>query len=251
MKSAIEVQGLVKRFGDRSVFDGFNLTLERGETLAILGASGCGKSTLLRCIGGLERPDAGSIVVDGEFGIVFQEPRLFPWLTVERNVAFAARSDAERARVNDVLELVGLTSAAHLLPKQLSGGMAQRASLARTLVRNPAILLLDEPLSALDALLRLDLQAALGTIVQRLGATAVLVTHDVDEALYLADRIIVLAGTPARVVLALEVPLEQRRSRTADTAAQRIALLGALGVSGIERDPRRVVALQPRAQGAS
>jgi sulfonate transport system ATP-binding protein len=241
VKHAIEIEGLGKRFGERVVLDDLTLSIERGETVAFLGASGCGKSTLLRCIGGLAKPDSGAVAVAGEIGFVYQEPRLFPWLSVEKNVAFAARSNLERERVNDAIELVGLAPAAHLLPKALSGGMAQRASLARALVRNPQILLLDEPLSALDALLRLELQAALGTIVQRLGATVALVTHDVDEALYLADRVLVLAGAPARVVLEVAVPSEQRRSRTADLTALRVALLEALGVTGVARDPRRVV----------
>jgi sulfonate transport system ATP-binding protein len=238
VKHAIEIDGLSKRFGERVVFDGLSLSIERGETVALLGASGCGKSTLLRCIGGLAKPDSGTVAAGGEIGFVYQEPRLFPWLSVEKNVAFAARSNLERDRVADAIELVGLASAAHLLPKALSGGMAQRASLARALVRNPQILLLDEPLSALDALLRLELQAALGAIVQRLGATVALVTHDVDEALYLADRILVLAGSPARIILELDVPPGQRRSRTADVTALRVALLEALGVDGVARDPR-------------
>jgi len=244
MRPAISVEGLTKRFGHRAVFEGLDLAIERGETLAVLGASGCGKSTLLRCIGGLARPDGGSVRVESEIGFVYQEPRLLPWLNVEKNVAFAARSNLERARVDDAIALVGLAAAAHLLPKHLSGGMAQRASLARALVRNPSILLMDEPLSALDALLRLELQAALAQIVDRLGATVVLVTHDVDEALFLADRVLVLAGAPARVVLTLEVPAEQRRSRTADLTAQRIELLEALGVSGVVREPSRIVPLR-------
>lgn len=244
MKPAISVDSLAKRFGDRVVFDGLDLSIGRGETLAVLGASGCGKSTLLRCIGGLVRPDGGSVSVESEIGFVYQEPRLFPWLSVEKNVAFAARSDLERARVDDAIALVGLSPAAHLLPKHLSGGMAQRASLARSLVRNPSILLMDEPLSALDALLRLELQAALAHIVQRLGATVALVTHDVDEALFLADRVLVLAGAPARIVLELEVPAEQRRSRTADLTALRIELLEALGVSGVARQPGRLIPLR-------
>jgi len=237
MRHAIEIDGLAKRFGPRPVLDRFDLTVEPGETLAILGASGCGKSTLLRCIAGLVAPDGGTIAVRDELGFVFQEPRLLPWLTVERNVAFAARGEVERARVKDVLDLVGLTPAAHLLPKQLSGGMAQRAALARTLVRNPKILLLDEPLSALDALLRLELQNSLATIIRETGSTAVLVTHDVQEALYLADRIVVLDGIPARGILELEVPASQRRSRTADLTGERIALLSALGIEN--RAPKR------------
>jgi sulfonate transport system ATP-binding protein len=237
MKYAIEVSGLAKRFGPRPVFNDFDLLVERGETLAVLGASGCGKSTLLRCIAGLVKPDDGAIAAHDEIGFVFQEPRLMPWLTVERNVAFAARSDVERARVTEVLALVGLLPAAHLLSKELSGGMAQRAALARTLVRKPKILRLDEPLSALDALLRLELQSSLAAILRETDSTAVLVTHDVEEALYLADRIIVLDGTPARRSLELVVPAARRRSHTADLTEERAALLDALGVEG--RAPKR------------
>ncbi len=244
MKPAIVVVGLTKRFGERTVFENLDVAIARGESIAVLGASGCGKSTLLRCIGGLARPDGGTVYVESEIGFVYQEPRLFPWLSVEKNVAFAARSNLERQRVNEAIGLVGLSPAAHLLPKELSGGMAQRASLARALVRSPRILLMDEPLSALDALLRLDLGAALGQIVQRIGATVVLVTHDVDEALFLADRVLVLEGTPARIVLELPVPSELRRSRTADLTPQRIALLEALGVSGVTRETRRIVPMR-------
>jgi ABC-type nitrate/sulfonate/bicarbonate transport system ATPase subunit len=244
VKAAIVVDGLTKRFGERAVFENLDVAIARGESIAVLGASGCGKSTLLRCIGGLVRPDGGTVSVESEIGFVYQEPRLFPWLSVEKNVTFAARSNLERQRVSDAIGLVGLSPAAHLLPKELSGGMAQRASLARALVRNPRILLMDEPLSALDALLRLDLGAALGQIVQRLGATVVLVTHDVDEALFLADRVLVLEGTPARIVLELPVPSELRRSRTADLTPQRITLLEALGVSGVTRETRRIVPMR-------
>ena len=228
--SSVHVAALVKSYGARRVLDGFDLDVRAGETVAILGASGCGKSTLLRCVGGLERPDAGIVDVAGEIGFVFQEPRLMPWLTVERNVEFAARDADERARIGDVLALVGLGDATHLLPKELSGGMAQRAALARSLLRSPKVLLLDEPLSALDALLRLDLQTAIARIVRDTGSTALLVTHDVDEAIYLADRVIVLEGAPARCALELTIPAAVRRSRLADVTVERIALLGALGV---------------------
>ena len=197
---AVAIAGLRKAYAGHDVFAGLELTVLERETLAILGPSGSGKSTLLRCVAGLDRPDEGSVAVNGEIGYVFQEPRLFPWLTVEGNVRFAARTDTERARVPEVIELVGLSGAAKRLPKQLSGGMAQRAGLARALVRNPKILLLDEPLAALDALKRLELQSAIREIIRLTHATAIVVTHDVDEALYLADRVVVLGGHPATIV---------------------------------------------------
>ncbi|GAC1539996.1 MAG: ABC transporter ATP-binding protein [Candidatus Velthaea sp.] len=221
--NAIAVHDLSKSFGGHRVFDGLDFSVKRGEIVAVLGASGCGKSTLLRCIAGLEKPDAGTIDVAGEIGFVFQEPRLFPWLSVEKNVRFAARNDTERARVPEVLALVGLTNAAQLLPKQLSGGMAQRASLARTLVRNPSTILLDEPLAALDALRRIELRSAIAEIVAAAGATAVLVTHDVDEALAIADRVVVLQRA-TETVRAIEP------ARGLQHGA-RATLLSALGVS--------------------
>jgi ABC-type nitrate/sulfonate/bicarbonate transport system ATPase subunit len=166
-----------------------------------------------------------------------------PWLSVERNVAFAARGDVERSRVKDAIDLVGLTHAAHLLPKALSGGMAQRTSLARTLVRSPKLLLLDEPLSALDALARLELQTAIARIVRETGSTAILVTHDVEEALFLADRIVVL-GTDEPV--SLVVPEACRRMRTADLTHERNALYAALGVDAppATRSGQRVVRIR-------
>ena len=220
--SAVVLAGLRKTYHGAPVFAGLDLTVARGETLAILGASGCGKSTLLRCIAGLTQPDGGSVTVSGEVGYVFQEPRLFPWLTVRQNVLFAAREDAERARVDEVIALVGLEAAAGRLPKALSGGMAQRAALARTLVRAPEIILLDEPLAALDALKRIELRAALAQIIAASGATAILVTHDIDEALELASRIVVLGGSPSHIV-ATQV-------RGGIPAVDRAALLVALGV---------------------
>jgi len=218
---AARIRHLQKAYGSHLVFDGLDLDVARGERLAILGASGCGKSTLLRCIAALERADAGTIATSGEIGIVFQEPRLFPWLDVERNVAFPARTAAERARVENVLALVGLVHAAKRLPKELSGGMAQRAALARALVRDPHLLLLDEPFGALDALRRIELRAAVREILEFTKASAILVTHDVEDALALADRVVVLAGSPAEIVF----------TGTVGEDATRAKILGALGVS--------------------
>ena len=219
--SATRVRGISKAYGSHLVFDGFDLDVARGERVAILGASGCGKSTLLRCIAGLERADAGTITTGGEIGIVFQEPRLFPWLNVEDNVAFGARNAQERARVPGLLGLVGLAHAAKLLPKALSGGMAQRAALARALVRDPNVLLLDEPFAALDALRRIELRAAVREILSFARASAILVTHDVDDAVALADRAIVLAGSPAEVAFTGDIGADGTRG----------AILAALGVS--------------------
>jgi sulfonate transport system ATP-binding protein len=218
--AAARIRGLRKAYGTHLVFDGIDLDVARGERVAILGASGCGKSTLLRCIAGLERADAGTIATAGEIGLIFQEPRLFPWLDVERNVAFPARDDEERSRVRNVLALVGLAHAAGRLPKQLSGGMAQRTALARALVRDPHLLLLDEPFAALDALRRIELRAAVREILALTRASAILVTHDVDDALALADRVLVLAGAPAEI----------RFSGIVGETATRAAILDALGV---------------------
>jgi sulfonate transport system ATP-binding protein len=229
---AARIRRLRKAFGTHLVFDGLDLDVARGERVAILGASGCGKSTLLRCIAGLERPDDGTIVTAGEIGIVFQEPRLFPWLDVKRNVVFAARTDAERARVANVLALVGMLHAAERLPKALSGGMAQRVALARSLVRDPALLLLDEPFAALDALRRIELRAAVREILEFTQAGAILVTHDVDDALTLAGRVIVLAGSPAEIVF----------SGTVGETATRTAILAALGVTEHGLHARRATA---------
>ncbi len=220
--NAIAIRGLVKRYGAHPIFDGLDLSVARGERVAVLGASGCGKSTLLRCIAGLETPDGGEIDVAGEIGYVFQEPRLFGWLDVERNVAFAARNAAEKARVPEMLALVGLTSARAKLPKHLSGGMAQRAALARALVRKPEVLLFDEPLAALDALTRMELRTSLREILTQAGATAVWVTHDVDDALALATRTIVFVRAQ-NFVQAIEPAVG------IDVGARR-ALLAALGV---------------------
>ncbi|HTX03097.1 MAG TPA: ATP-binding cassette domain-containing protein [Candidatus Acidoferrales bacterium] len=196
---AIEVRGLSKNFGDHAIFSKLSLHVGRGELVALLGPSGCGKTTILRCLAGLEKPDAGWFNVNGENGIVFQEPRLLGWLDVRGNVDFAARTSEEHSRVDELIELVGLSAAAKKLPKELSGGMAQRAALARSLVRKPEVLLLDEPFAAVDALRRYELQRQLRAIVEARGLSALIVTHDVDEAVFLADRILVLGGEPASI----------------------------------------------------
>ncbi len=234
----------------------FDLEIADGEFIAIVGASGCGKSTLLRLLVGLDREFQGEIRIDGalidgiggERGIVFQEHRLFPWLSVEQNVALGLvnepLSDAGKAaKVADYLQLVGLTAFARAYPHQLSGGMAQRVAIARGLVASPRILLLDEPFGALDALTRQQLQEELLRIRQRERITTVLVTHDVEEALFLADRVVVMAPRPGRIKRIVEVPLAHPRERGGyDFLRQREALLHELTGEGdyIAPQPRRV-----------
>ncbi|WP_315810145.1 ABC transporter ATP-binding protein [Pseudomonas sp. C9-3] len=224
----------------------FDLEIAHGEFIAIVGASGCGKSTLLRLLVGLDREFQGEIRIDGapidgiggERGIVFQEHRLFPWLTVEQNVALGLVNEplsetGKAARVADYLQLVGLTAFARAYPHQLSGGMAQRVAIARGLVASPRILLLDEPFGALDALTRQQLQEELQRIRQRERITTVLVTHDVEEALFLADRVVVMAPRPGRIKRIVEVPLEHPRERGGyDFLRQREALLHELTGEG-------------------
>jgi ABC-type nitrate/sulfonate/bicarbonate transport system ATPase subunit len=225
------------------VLDNINLQVARGEFVALLGPSGCGKSTLLRLIAGLEPPSQGEILADDKpisapdpsRILVFQDPTLFPWSTVWRNVAtgLAARGvlEQEKARVDDALQLVGLTAFARAYPHQLSGGMAQRAALARALVNDPELLLLDEPLGKLDSLSRLKLQAELVSLWQDRGFTAILVTHDVEEAVLLASRVIVFSERPARIKAEFRVDKPYPRHRDdAELVGLRRQVLATLGL---------------------
>lgn len=206
----------------------FSLTVEPGEIVAIVGGSGCGKSTLLRLISGLDNATQGAVILDRarieapheKIGIVFQEPRLLPWLCVADNVAFglADRPKAERAqRVRAALERVGLAEKARVWPRELSGGQAQRVAIARALVPRPQVLLLDEPFSALDAFTRADLQDHLLSLWADLKPTLIVVTHDVDESVVLADRIVVMRPHPGR--LFEEIPAGLPRPRDRNSAA--------------------------------
>ncbi|MGE1177026.1 ABC transporter ATP-binding protein [Pseudomonas sp. BW7P1] len=205
----------------------FNLDIAEGEFVAIVGSSGCGKSTLLRLLVGLDTQFRGQITVDGkavsgiggERGIVFQEHRLFPWLTVADNIGLGLvnepLSTAEKQqRVNDFIELVGLRDFTRAYPHQLSGGMAQRVAIARGLVASPRILLLDEPFGALDALTRQQMQDELLAIRERAKITTILVTHDVEEAIFLADRVVVMEPRPGRIKQVVGITLPHPRQRS-------------------------------------
>jgi sulfonate transport system ATP-binding protein len=222
------VRGLTRAFGHRRVLDGLDLDIERGQFVALLGRSGSGKSTLLRALAGLDRDTGGELTVEGEVAVAFQEPRLLPWKRVLDNVALGLAGPAAGTRAREALEEVGLTPLSAAWPLTLSGGEAQRASLARALVREPDLLLLDEPFSALDALTRITMHRLvldLWNRHERLGV--LLVTHDVDEALLLADRVLVLGDGH----IAYETRVEaDRPRRTHDLITLRAELLERLGV---------------------
>jgi sulfonate transport system ATP-binding protein len=203
MTIALDIHVTEKRYGARTVLSDVSLQLQAGEVVSLIGASGCGKSSLLSIASGLDRDFNGEIKLDGkalhgvsrDIGFIFQEPRLFPWLTVSENVAFDSNNALSSQRlVTRLLAEVGLEDHAEALPKQLSGGQAQRAAIARGLFTQPRVLLLDEPFSAVDAFTRMKLQDLLLKVAQQHKLTVLLVTHDIDEALYLSDRVVLLDG---------------------------------------------------------
>ncbi|MFO1204940.1 MAG: ABC transporter ATP-binding protein [Burkholderiales bacterium] len=222
MAALLDIRIEQKNFGTLPVLRNVGLTVHAGETVSLVGASGCGKSTLLRLASGLDRDYQGTITLNGaplagitrEIGFIFQEPRLFPWLTVAENVAFdIGRQGAHDPRVVGLLAEVGLTGFANALPKQLSGGMAQRASIARGLFTQPRLLLLDEPFSAVDAFTRMKLQDLLLAVARQHEITLLLVTHDIDEALYLSDRVVIISERPGSVTAEIAVPQSRPRDR--------------------------------------
>ena len=215
-----------KRFGDRLILQQVQLQLHAGEIVTLVGASGCGKSTLLRIIAKLERDHDGEVrlqgrVLDGltrDIGFIFQEPRLFPWLDVAHNVAFdlgqgTVRSAPTETRVAELLHEVGLAGLGAALPKQLSGGQAQRVAIARGLFNRPKLLLLDEPFSAVDAFTRMKLQDLLLRLAHQHGITVLMVTHDIDEAVHVSDRVLVMAADPGTVRAEVDIALPRPRDR--------------------------------------
>ena len=242
--------------------DAITLGVVPGEIVVVIGGSGCGKSTLLRAISGLDTPTQGSVRLDDvtitrpheQIGIIFQEPRLLPWLTVAGNVGFGIedRPKNERAeRVAHALDRVGLSEKANVWPRELSGGQAQRVAIARALVPRPQVLLLDEPFSALDAFTRVDLQDHLLNLWNEFKPTLVMVTHDVEEAIALADRIVVMRPHPGRIADEIEIDLPRPRDRQSaafDFAKRRV-------LTALDRSLDRAVGVehpeQKAAQGAA
>lgn len=242
----IELKSIGKRFGDLQVLSDVSLTVRQGEFAAIVGPSGCGKSTALRMVAGLERPDAGAVLAGGkpvagpgpERMLIFQEHALYPWRTVAQNVGFGLELSGlpaaeRRKRVQQALAKVGLTGFEGYFPGQLSGGMRQRAAIARALVVDPEVLLLDEPYGALDAMTRLTMQNELLRLWQGSGKTMLLITHDIDEALYLADQVYVMSPRPGRIVhqFRLDDLPRPRRRGDARVAEVRNAILDSLQIA--------------------
>lgn len=232
-----------KSFGPLKVVDGFTHEFKTGELAALVGPSGCGKSTLLHLAAGLEQPSQGQVLADGKRiagpnpsrTLVFQEHALYPWLTLRDNVALAlefqgtAKARA-REQADGWLDRVGLQGFETYYPHQVSGGMRQRAALARAFIAQPQTLLMDEPFGALDALTRLSLQDVLRQLIREEKPSVVLVTHDVDEALYLADRIVVFSPRPARVLREFNLAHREKSHDLSDLAEEKHEILGLLGI---------------------
>lgn len=250
MSGRIQIENLSKVFGGNDeekvvALDGVTAEIPEGSFVSLIGPSGCGKTTLLRCIAGLEVPTSGTVTVDGEKvtkpgsdrGFVFQQANLFPWLSIKDNISFGLRARGiYKQRKDDVqkfINLVGLKGFEKSFPHQLSGGMNQRASLARALVGHPKILLLDEPLGALDAFTRMTMQDEILRIRHENSMTMVMVTHDVDEAVYLSDYIIVMTPRPAKVEKIIKIEMSHPRARSQDVFLQyRIEILKILNYAG-------------------
>lgn len=230
---------------DIIALNGFSLNVKPGSFVSLIGPSGCGKSTLLRLVGGLDKATKGEIYIDGEKvvkpgsdrGFAFQGSNLFPWLTVEKNIAFGLKARHvyrdKKKDVKEYIKLVGLEGFEKSYPHQLSGGMCQRASLARVLVGHPKVLLLDEPLGALDAFTRMNLQDEILNIWKEHNTTMIMVTHDVDEAIYMSDQVVVMSARPSKVEAVIDINLPRPRARAQDTfQLYRTKILDILNLGG-------------------
>lgn len=255
MVGQIEIKNVGKHFlntdGSKLVaLKGVNLTIEPGSFISLIGPSGCGKTTLLRAIAGLNIADEGGIYLDGELiekpgherGFAFQQANLFPWLTIKHNIAFGLKARGiykqKKDEVDRYIRMVGLRGFEKSYPHQLSGGMNQRASLARALVGHPKVLLLDEPLGALDAFTRMNMQDELLRIWKEHKMTMVMVTHDVDEAVYLSDRVVVMSPRPAKIEEIIDIELSRPKSRGhADFLRYRTKILEILNFTGSNAEP--------------
>ncbi|SEA20369.1 sulfonate transport system ATP-binding protein [Pseudobutyrivibrio sp. ACV-2] len=227
----IEIKNVKKVFPIKNsnieVLKDVDLSIADGEIISIVGGSGCGKSTLLRIISGLDFATGGEVVIDGktvdgstkkDIGVVFQEPRLFPWSTVEKNIEFGITDkltkEEKKKKVKYYIDLVGLTGFEKALPHQLSGGMQQRVNIARSLINEPKALLLDEPFGALDAFTKINLQNEVLKIWEKKKTTLIIVTHDIDEAIYMGNRVVVMSSKPGVVKKVIPVELPRKRNRT-------------------------------------
>ena len=232
----LALTGLTKRFGDLEVLHEINIAIERGAFISLVGPSGCGKTTLLRIVAGLEPASAGAVLLDGrtvrapggDRGFVFQSDNLLPWRTVFDNAIIgpeiAGRTGAEeKNRIRDLLRLVGLEGFENYFPRQLSGGMRQRVNLARALAIDPDILLMDEPFSALDAQTREIMQTELMRIWEEGRKTVLFVTHQIDEAVFLSDRVLVLARRPGRIREDIDITLSRPRALAVKRASEFVA----------------------------
>lgn len=255
MVGAIKIEHVGKKFVNQDgseilALSDFNLDIEPGSFISLIGPSGCGKSTLLRAIAGLNVADEGAVYLDGEKivkpgyerGFAFQESNLFPWLTVRNNIAFGLKVRGvykeKKADVDEFIKLVGLDGFEKSFPHQLSGGMCQRASLARALVGHPKVLLLDEPLGALDSFTRMNMQDEILKIWKKHNMTTVMVTHDVDEAIYLSDKVVVMSSRPAKVEKVIDIDLSRPRVRSQDVFLQyRIEIMKILNFAGSVNEP--------------
>ncbi|WP_151633839.1 ABC transporter ATP-binding protein [Noviherbaspirillum aerium] len=250
----LNFDNISKQYGDLHVIENFSREFEEGQLVALVGPSGCGKSTLLHIAAGLEKPSGGNILANGqpvrgphpERTLMFQENALYPWLTLAQNVALALEfqkvdKKVAREQAFQWLDKVNLKGFEDYYPHQVSGGMRQRAALARAFISHPKVLLLDEPFGALDALTRMTLQDSLRDLIREARPTVLLVTHDVDEALFLADRILVFSNRPATVLKEFNLSHHEKTHDLSEFAAMRRQILGLLGIHAEQDDVAKLL----------